>query len=61
MFRSIYTKTLRDYRVPILAWGIGLALVCTTLRRGGLSRMGEDGATSHPGSLALMHGGRSSL
>ena len=27
MFRSIYTKTLRDYRVPILAWGIGLALV----------------------------------
>ncbi len=27
MFHSIYTKTLRDYRVPILAWGIGLALV----------------------------------
>jgi len=30
MFHSIYTKTLRDYWVPILAWGIGLALVCTT-------------------------------
>jgi len=27
MFRSIYAKTLRDYRVPILAWGLGLALV----------------------------------
>ncbi len=27
MFHSIYTKTLRDYRVPILVWGIGLALV----------------------------------
>jgi ABC-2 type transport system permease protein len=27
MFRSIWSKTLRDYRVPILAWGIGLALL----------------------------------
>lgn len=27
MFRSIYTKTLRDYRVPLLAWGLGLALL----------------------------------
>lgn len=27
MFRSIYTKTLRDYRVAILGWGLGLALV----------------------------------
>jgi len=27
MFRSILSKTLRDYRVPILAWGIGLALL----------------------------------
>ena len=26
MFRSIWSKTLRDYRVPILAWGLGLAL-----------------------------------
>lgn len=27
MFRSIYTKTLRDNRVPLLAWGLGLALL----------------------------------
>jgi ABC-2 type transport system permease protein len=27
MFRSIWSKTLRDYRVPVLAWGIGLALL----------------------------------
>lgn len=27
MLRSIYTKTLRDYRVAILGWGIGLALL----------------------------------
>jgi len=27
MFRSIWSKTLRDYRVPILAWGLGLALL----------------------------------
>ncbi len=27
MFRSIWSKTLRDYRAPILAWGIGLALL----------------------------------
>ncbi len=26
MFRSIWSKTLRDYRVPILAWGIALGL-----------------------------------
>jgi polyether ionophore transport system permease protein len=26
MFRSILSKSLRDYRVPMLAWGIGLAL-----------------------------------
>jgi ABC-2 type transport system permease protein len=27
MPRSIWTKTLRDYRVPILGWGLGLALL----------------------------------
>jgi ABC-2 type transport system permease protein len=27
MFRSIFTKTLRDYRVPLLSWGIGLGLL----------------------------------
>jgi ABC-2 type transport system permease protein len=26
MFRSIWSKTLRDYRVPMLAWGFGMAL-----------------------------------
>src|SRR5579859_1774640 len=26
MFRSILSKSLRDYWVPILAWGLGLAL-----------------------------------
>jgi len=26
MFRSIWSKSLRDYRVAILAWGLGLAL-----------------------------------
>src|SRR5260370_7074030 len=24
VFRSIYLKTLRDFRVPILGWGLGL-------------------------------------
>ncbi len=27
MFRTILSKSLRDYRVPILGWGIGLALL----------------------------------
>ena len=27
MFRSIWSKSLRDYRVAILGWGIGLALL----------------------------------
>ncbi|HEX6123638.1 MAG TPA: ABC transporter permease subunit, partial [Ktedonobacterales bacterium] len=27
MFRSIFTKSLRDYRVAILAWGIGLGII----------------------------------
>ncbi len=27
MFRSIWSKSLRDYRVPILGWGYGLALL----------------------------------
>src|SRR5712691_293230 len=27
MFRSIFSKSLRDYWVPILAWGIGMALL----------------------------------
>src|SRR5229473_1423292 len=26
MFRSIWSKSLRDYWVPILAWGLGLGL-----------------------------------
>ena len=26
MFRSILSKSLRDYRVPILGWGFGMAL-----------------------------------
>src|SRR5438045_8716285 len=32
VFRSIYLKSLRDYRVPILGWGLGLgALMATVL------------------------------
>ena len=32
MFRSIYLKSLRDYRIPILGWGLGLgALMATVL------------------------------
>ena len=32
MFRSIYLKSLRGYRVPILGWGLGLgALMATVL------------------------------
>jgi ABC-2 type transport system permease protein len=27
MFRSILSKSLRDYRVPMLAWGYGLAVL----------------------------------
>ncbi|HEV3231165.1 MAG TPA: ABC transporter permease subunit [Candidatus Dormibacteraeota bacterium] len=26
-FRSVFLKTLRDYRVPILGWGVGMGLV----------------------------------
>src|SRR5215471_1318280 len=29
MFRSIFSKSLRDYRVPMLAWGFGLAVFMT--------------------------------
>src|SRR5256885_17187173 len=25
--RSVFLKTLRDYRIPILGWGIGMGLV----------------------------------
>ncbi|GAC1541971.1 MAG: hypothetical protein NVS2B7_14890 [Herpetosiphon sp.] len=27
MFRSIWTKSLRDYRIPVLGWGCGLGLL----------------------------------
>ncbi|MGI8608197.1 MAG: ABC transporter permease subunit [Candidatus Dormibacteria bacterium] len=26
-FRSVYAKTLRDYRIPILGWGLGMGLI----------------------------------
>src|SRR5713101_543729 len=29
LFRSMLSKSLRDYRVPMLAWGLGLALFMT--------------------------------
>jgi len=31
MFRSIWSKSLRDYRVPILGWGLGLGLLLLTV------------------------------
>ena len=31
MFRSIYLKTLRDYRTAILGWGIGMGLIIVEL------------------------------
>ncbi|HEV3102548.1 MAG TPA: ABC transporter permease subunit [Candidatus Dormibacteraeota bacterium] len=31
MFRSIYLKTLRDFRVPILGWGLGLGALMATV------------------------------
>ncbi|MGH2508073.1 MAG: ABC transporter permease subunit, partial [Ktedonobacteraceae bacterium] len=31
MFRSIWSKSLRDYRVAILSWGIGLGLLMLTI------------------------------
>lgn len=31
MFRAIWSKTLRDYRVPILSWGIGLGLLLSAI------------------------------
>ncbi|HEU5228259.1 MAG TPA: ABC transporter permease subunit, partial [Ktedonobacteraceae bacterium] len=27
MFRTIWSKTLRDYRIPIIAWGLGIAFL----------------------------------
>ena len=27
LFRSVYLKTLRDFRVPILGWGLGTGLL----------------------------------
>src|SRR5438067_11247774 len=32
MFRSIFLKTLRDYRIAILGWGIGMGLVIVSPR-----------------------------
>jgi Putative exporter of polyketide antibiotics len=31
MFHSIWSKTLREYRIPLLGWGIGMAVVVTAL------------------------------
>ncbi|MGH7764257.1 MAG: ABC transporter permease subunit [Candidatus Dormibacteraceae bacterium] len=31
MFRSIYLKTLRDYRIPILGWGLGMGFLMLTI------------------------------
>jgi ABC-2 type transport system permease protein len=31
VFRSIYLKTLRDFRVPILGWGLGLGALMATV------------------------------
>ncbi|HEY1456582.1 MAG TPA: ABC transporter permease subunit [Candidatus Dormibacteraeota bacterium] len=31
MFRSVYLKTLRDYRVPILGWGLGMGALMLTI------------------------------
>ena len=31
MFRSIYLKSLRDYRVPILGWGLGLGALMAVI------------------------------
>lgn len=31
MFRSVYLKSLRDYRVPILGWGLGLGVLLATV------------------------------
>jgi ABC-2 type transport system permease protein len=31
VFRSIYLKSLRDYRVPILGWGLGLGVLLATV------------------------------
>ena len=31
MFKSIYLKTLRDYRVPILSWGVGLGVLMAAI------------------------------
>jgi ABC-2 type transport system permease protein len=30
MFRTIWSKSLREYRIPMLCWGYGLALLMTT-------------------------------
>ena len=27
LFRSVFLKTLRDYRIAILGWGLGLGLL----------------------------------
>ncbi len=27
MFRTVFSKTLHEYRVPVLGWGIGLGLL----------------------------------
>jgi ABC-2 type transport system permease protein len=34
MFRTIWSKSLRDYRVPILSWGIGLGLLMAIIFAG---------------------------
>lgn len=34
MFRSIFLKTLRDYRIAIVGWGVGMGLVMVELIAG---------------------------
>ena len=68
MFRSIWSKSLRDYRVPILAWGIGLALLmfvgyatATTLNDGTVLVVGgqywNGSITTYSASAEIFHPG----
>ena len=54
-FSSIYLKTVRDFRIPILGWGLGLGLLASALTGLAVLRMyfslfcGRSDALAHSG------------
>ncbi len=52
MFRSIWSKSLRDYRVPILGWGLGLGLLLLTVLASYATQITDASARASLGQVA---------